>query len=144
MEDRDKFQEDKDWHTGEYFLEREMGSIFWEWPEGSRCLFWRCIRGFRKSNRDGQKQWQVGLWPRFQKSQKSARDTEVGKKDQNKLAKVLRKGYFRAGDVRSLTQYFYVPNLEYIRIVYNGKMSGLNGAIWNPNFALPMVASTLR
>ena len=30
------------------------------------------------------------------------------------------------------------------RMVYNGTSSGLNGALWDPNFVLPTVASMLR
>ena len=65
-------------------------------------------------------------------------------KEQNNLAKVLWIGYVRAGEVSSLTNYFCVPKGEDIRMVYNGTSSGLNGALWDPNFVLPTVASMLR
>ena len=59
------------------------------------------------------------------------------------LAKSRRQGYVRTGDVNILNHYFYVSKEYDIRMVYNGMLSGLNPYLWDPNFALPTVASNL-
>jgi hypothetical protein len=55
-----------------------------------------------------------------------------------KLEAVRAKGYIAEGDVRSLTSYFAVPKgSDDIRMVYDATASGLNDALWAPNFWLP-------
>ena len=68
-----------------------------------------------------------------------------------KLAKVLRLGYIKVGPVvRSLTNYFAVPkvvldgNVVDVRMVYDGTKSGLNDALWSPNFCLPTIDTVLQ
>jgi hypothetical protein len=55
------------------------------------------------------------------------------------------KGYIRPGKVKSLTGYFGVPKgLADIRMVFDASRSGLNDALWSPNFDLPTVETLLR
>ena len=45
----------------------------------------------------------------------------------------------------NLTQYFTVPKGDGdVRMVFNGKKSGLTGALWAPSFWLPNAVSMLR
>ena len=86
----------------------------------------------------------MGPWHWFLQPQRVERDGEVTEKECTKLEKLIRRGYVRMGEVKSLTNYFSVKNVEDIRMVYNGKYSGLNSSIWEPNFYLPTVGSTIR
>lgn len=64
---------------------------------------------------------------------------------QNKIQKVIDRGYVRPGFVWSLTGYFAVPKAETdIRVVYDATKCGLNDAVWAQNFFLPTVDSILR
>jgi hypothetical protein len=54
-----------------------------------------------------------------------------------KLKTVIDRGYLVNGHVKSLIQYFDVPNADDIHIVYNGCTRGLNTIMWAPNFWLP-------
>jgi len=61
-----------------------------------------------------------------------------------KVLKVCAKGYISDGQVNSPTGYFRVPKgLDDIRMVYDGMRSGLNTALWAPNFGLPTVDTFL-
>ena len=64
----------------------------------------------------------------------------------DKLSKVIGRGYFDQNlPVESLTDFFDVPKGPTdIRMVYNGTSSGLNDALWAPNFWLPTAKSSLR
>ena len=64
---------------------------------------------------------------------------------QNKVVPVRLKNYIETGQVDSQIHYFYVPNGPHdIHMVYNGTSSGLNNAVWAPNFGLPFVKHTIR
>ena len=60
------------------------------------------------------------------------------------MAKVCRRVYVSVGEVRSLTNYLYIPKGKDIGMVYNGTSSGLNKALRTPHFSLTTVAFTLR
>ena len=62
-----------------------------------------------------------------------------------KLDKVRSRYYIRPGPVRSLVPTFHVPKGEEdVRMVYNGRASGLNSALWSPHFGLPTMRHSLR
>ena len=46
--------------------------------------------------------------------------------------------------MKSLEYYVSVTKGRDIRLVYNGTLSGLDDALWDPHFAIPTVTSTLR
>ena len=60
------------------------------------------------------------------------------------MAKVCRRVYVSVGEVRSLTNYLYIPKGEDIGMVYNGTSSGLNKALRTPHFDLLTMVFTLR
>lgn len=63
---------------------------------------------------------------------------------EDKIKKVVERGYIVPGYVKSLTSFFAVPKGEGdIRVVYDATRSGLNDAIWTPNFFLPTMSSVL-
>ena len=80
LHNRRDLLKNKDWEAGVDCLEWAMGSLWWEWSFGYRFFFWRWQREFRISIRDGQKQWQVGPWPRFLQPQGLERDDKVAEK----------------------------------------------------------------
>ena len=92
---------------------------------GYRWFLWMWPSEFFSITRDGQKKWQVGTWPRFLQPQRVERDKKVAKKECIKLAKVRRRGYVKMGEVKISTHYFLVSKGKEIRIMYNGKPSGL-------------------
>ena len=92
---------------------------------------------------EGQKQWQVGPWPRFLQPRIVVREYSLAAKESSKLAKVRRRGYFIMGDVNSLTRYSSVPQGEDTRMDFNGNSSGLNTLLWDPHFVLPTVRSNI-
>ena len=65
-------------------------------------------------------------------------------KEYTKLATVRRIVYVRMGDLKILTHYFLMPKVEYIRMVYNNTLSGINPSLWAPHFDLPTARSTLQ
>ena len=86
----------------------------------------------------------MGTLPRNRKSQRPPKAEDLNKVVA-KIAKVITRGYIEEGDLASLTDYFAVAKgLADIRIVYNGSSSGLNAALWAPNFWLPTPSTCLR
>ena len=65
-----------------------------------------------------------------------------------KFLKILKRGYVTTpetfNEIKSVIDYFYVPNAKDIRPVYNGASCGINEALWSPNFWLPIAKSALR
>ena len=107
----------KDWREGGDCLEQTIGSTWWEWMEGSRSLFWRWPKEFWWDIRDVQNQWKVGPWTFSLQPQRVAREDRVASKEYLKLAKDIRRGYVRVGDVKILTNYFSLLKGEDIRMV---------------------------
>jgi hypothetical protein len=135
-----------DFEVGLDAIKRATGATFWEWDNGSTLFFWRWPAEYRRAMRDGfevcfrdsdlPKHWGRQSWP-----------VEAKAKDQlkEKLLKVIKKGYIRKGQVHSLTGFFAVPKgTEDIRVVYDATKSGLNAAIWSPNFYLPTATTVLN
>ena len=64
-------------------------------------------------------------------------DPQVRRQVAGKLNGMLQCGYLELGKVKSQLHYFAVPKGDKdIRVVYDGTLSGLNGALWAPNFYL--------
>jgi hypothetical protein len=61
-----------------------------------------------------------------------------------KLKTIIDRGYLTFGSVKSLIQFFDVPNADDIRLVYNGQSCGLNKSTCAPNFWLPNTRTALR
>ena len=58
--------------------------------------------------------------------------------------KVRSRRYISRGTVISLKAFFYVPKGEDdTRLVYDLTASGLNGALWDPTFWMPLVENVL-
>ena len=79
-----------------------MGIIWQECLEGSICFFLRWPKLLWVDIRYYQKQWQVIPWPSFIRPQTVARDDNVDAKESGKLSKVIRRGYVRVVEVKSL------------------------------------------
>ena len=62
-----------------------------------------------------------------------------------KVEKVRNRMYIDPGTVISLSHIFHVRKvLNDIQMLYNGTSCGLNLALWEPHFGLPIVRHTLR
>lgn len=136
----------KDYDVGIDAIRRALGASFWEWDDGSTILFWRWPDTHRQELRDGLKVWfrRVDL-PKFWGKQKWPDDKTQGDQLKDKLTKVVNRRYIVPGFVKSLTSFFAVPKgTDDIRIVYDATKSGLNNAIWTPNFCLPTMVSVLN
>jgi hypothetical protein len=136
----------KDYEVGMDAIERALGASFWEWDEGSTVFFWRWTAEHKKEIRDGLRVWfrrseLPGYWGR----QRWPQDELQREQLQNKICKVVRRRYVSEGFVKSLTGFFAVPKgVGDIRVVYDATKSGLNEAIWAPNFFLPTISSVLN
>jgi len=118
---------------------------WWDWGGGSRIFFWRWPSAHRESMRKGHPVWVKGDLPKCKRPQPAEKDPSVRDMVRTKLSNVRDKGYIKPGRVVSLTGYFAVPKgVADIRMVYDASRSGLNEALWSPNFGLPTIESLLR
>lgn len=135
---------EKDIKIGLEGLRRIIYGSWWEWDNGSTLYFWRWPAMIRNQVRDGVKVFIEGKLPSYRKRQLVTSDPakllQVGKK----VEKVVKRGYLQEGHIKSLINFFDVPKGEAdIRLVYDGTKSGLNDAVWAPNFFLCSVDSAL-
>ena len=69
----------------------------------------------------------------------------VKEKFKKKLFKSRNRGYIRCGLVKSLLNIFNVPKgSDDIQVVNDATKSGLNQAVWVPNFFLPTVITLAK
>lgn len=135
-----------DFEVGMDVVKLATGASFWEWDNGSTLFFWRWPVEYRRAMRDGFEvcfreselptYWGKQSWPQEPKARDQLKE---------KVLKVIKKGYIKKGQVQSLTGFFAVPKgTEDIRVVYDATKSGLNAAIWSPNFYLPTATTVLN
>ena len=88
----------------------------------------------------------VSEQPRCQDRQHPERDADSKRLMEEKLQKVVNRGYLDNDQVVvSLTSFFSVPKGDSdIRMVYDGTKCGLNGSVWVPRFYMPTLTSHLR
>ena len=131
-----------DFEAGRECVRRGARSSFWNWEDGSRLIFWRWPKRWRKLIRDGQPHRLMGTLPRFTRAQSAPKNQRVVPE---KLLKLRRRQYIEVGHVTSLTHFFDVPKGEEdVRMVFNGTSSGLNRVLYAPRFTLPTVEHLLR
>ena len=127
-------------------LSQLLSASWWEWDNGSSLVFWRW------NGPDQQRHAYLGQpihvmddLPHNHRAQRAPADDSI-QRVAEKLSKVISRGYFDQGQpIESLTDYFDVPKGPTdIRMVYNGTSSGLNDALWAPNFWLPTAEASLR
>jgi hypothetical protein len=134
-----------DYDVGIDAIHRGLAASFWEWDEGSTVFFWRWPVEVRKELRDGLKVWYrdrdlPSYWGRQRWPEDEIQRTQL----REKISKVISREYIVPGYVNSLTGFFAVPKgIDDIRVVYDATKSGLNDAIWTPNFFLPTATSVL-
>ena len=125
---------------GTRVLSQIMKSSWWEWKNGSSLVFWRWNgREQQLSARDGMAIFVAESLPRDTKGSKPPRIPVTDLKCvATKVDAMLQRGYLEEGSVLSRVHYFAVPKGEDdIRVVFDGTSSGLNEALWAPNFYLP-------
>ena len=63
-----------------------------------------------------------------------------------KVNKGVAKNYIEHGEVHSSTQFFFLPKTggAGIRMVYNGKYSGINDILWARHLSLPILSKHTR
>ena len=95
--------------------------------------------------RDGMMVYFVSEEPRYMEKQPPDRDPATKKLIEEKLQKVIDRGYLENSQiVVSLTSFFSVLKGESdIRMVYDGTKCGLNGSVWVPRFYMPTLTSHL-
>jgi hypothetical protein len=86
----------------------------------------------------------IARQPRYRAAQRDHKNSEEKKNIQEKLAKVRSRRYIEPDFVKSLTTFHGVPKLDDIRMVYDASISGLNDAVWVPQFVLPTINTHLR
>ena len=136
----------KDLKAGLDCVERAARSDWWNWSDGSRIMFWRWPRRYRRSVRDGTPLFiHPNLLPKFWQRQSWPSDSKARSNLKDKVSVPRGRRYITRGYVRSLTGFFAVPKGDNdVRIVYDASKCGLNDALWCPNFFLPTIDSVLR
>ena len=130
--------------VGRDVIHRCCESTFWEWEGGSRLIFWRWGKSFKKEARDGTPIFVSGTLPKYIKRQQWPSSVEERRAITKKLHKVQKRGYVSEGHVVSLTNYFCVPKgNDDIRMVYDATKCGLNEAVEAPNFFMPTTNTSL-
>ena len=134
----------KDLDVGLDGLRRVLNGTWWEWNQGSTLFFWRWPIAIRKAARDGVPVFVEGKLPRYRRKQRLPSAPYMKERMIEKLKKVTQRKYLENGSVLSLINCFAVPKgQEDIRLVYDGTKSGLNSAVWAPNFFMPSPDSAL-
>ena len=75
------------------------------------------------------------------------KDEELKAKIKEKLQKVIEKGYIEITDIQMVESIMYMFDVvkgDDMCIVYDGSKSGLNNALWAPQFALPTINRMTR
>ncbi len=128
-----------DLNRGADAISRANKASFWSWDDGSTLFFWRWQPEYILEARDGVPNYIY--WdkiPNNLKPQSLQKDPLVLAHESSKLHKVVDRRYLCEGPIRNLTNYFSIPKGEGdIRMVYDATRSGLNDALWAPNFWLP-------
>jgi hypothetical protein len=135
-----------DYKVGMDAIHRALASTFWEWEDGSTVMFWRWPREVRNELRDGLRVWYRDRdLPSYWGRQRWPENSKQREQLKEKITKVISRRYITSGYVKSLTSFFSVPKgTEDVRVVYDATKSGLNAAIWSPNFFLPTASSVLN
>jgi hypothetical protein len=137
---------ERDYDVGMDAIHRASRASFWDWDDGSTLFFWRWPKELHESLRDGMPVWfrkqdLPSYWGRQRWPMKDVERSQL----REKIGKVLNRRYVSSGFVSSLTGFFAVPKgTEDIRVVYDATKSGLNDAIWAPNFFLPTIDSVVN
>ena len=135
----------KDFRSGMDAIRRALGANFWEWSEGSTLFFWRWPREYRRAIRDGLEVFIDGELPDYWSRQRWPQDPAEKEQLKEKIRKVIQREYIRTGFALSLTGFFAVAKGDGdIRVVYDASKSGLNEAIWAPNFPMPTASTVLQ
>jgi len=125
----------RDYNSGIDAIHRATSGSFWEWTHGSTLFFWRWPEEYRKAIRDGLEVFVSGELPGYWSSQRWPKDPKEARQLREKVKKAIRRAYITKGFVQSLIVFFAVEKGDGdIRIVYDATKSGLNEAIWAPNF----------
>ena len=137
---------ERDQIAGLEAINKAKSSSFWEWDDGSFPFFWRWQPEVQKDLRDGTKLWVQGELPSNTNfKQNVPKVKEIFEKMKNKMRKIRGRGYIAPSWVRSLSSFFEVPKGDDdIRMVFDMSASGLNDALWVPNFWMPSVHNVLN
>ena len=121
-------------------LVQTLESTWWEWSRGSSLFFWRWNGTEQvRAARDGMEIFVGSTLPQGRKSKSKMRFTPSAiELVAGKLDVMLHRSYLEEGFVESKVHFFGVPKGDDdIRVVFDGTSSGLNDALWCPNFYLP-------
>ena len=128
-------------------LDHASRASWWDWDAGSSPFFWRMPDlGWMTEMRDGVAPMWIGPPPAYRRRQQVNPNEESKALEKKKLTKVRKRRYIApTPGIKSLTSFFSVPKGEDdIQMVYDGKKSGLNAALFAPWFGLGNVNAMLR
>ena len=133
--------------AGKSAITKAEQALFWEWDLGSALFFWRWPEHYQDMACKGIAPMFDSDPPCSKDKQPKYRNEAIREKVQEKLDKVVAKGYIELIDIKfmdSIMYIFHVAKGDDIRMVYNGSKLGLNAAIYAPWFALPTTKSMTR
>jgi hypothetical protein len=121
---------------------RQIGGIG---KGGHASFFWRWPSTHSHTAHDGYPAYVMGLLPRNIQPQLKKTNCNLRGMIKAKLNTLRSKEYIAQCHVESLTRFFAVPKgVSGIRMVYDATQSGLNEALWSPNFQLPTMDTLAR
>jgi hypothetical protein len=115
-------------------------STWWEWTNGSSLLFWQWSGAEQiQAACDGRCIYVLGSPSCVKRGKPVQFDPLFKSLVTAKVPTMVDHTYLEHESASSLLNYFAVPKGDSdIRVVYDGTLSGLNNALWCPNFFLPM------
>ena len=119
---------------------------FFSWSRGSKLFFWRWSPETRTFAQTGHPTYQCGPLPVIKRQAQKPKPL-VYPLLLAKLSNFITRGYFSfppPEEVQSYIDVFEVAKGSDIRPVFNGKSSGINDAVWAPNFQLPTATSMVN
>ena len=132
-------------------LWRTSLNSWFEYPGGSRLLYWRFPTKYQRQAKDGVPIYFIEDGPTSMRAQMNMSPEETAVL-REKILKVIQKRYLVVPDekLKSVISYFGVPKgvidgiIQDWRIVYHAGANGLNDKVWAPSFWLPGVNSLIR
>ena len=117
---------------------------WWEFEDVLAPFFWIWPVGYLVQSREGVIPWIKEAPPIWMIPQRQENDPSASLKVDNKMIKLVARGYITEGVILSLKSFFSVPKgTDDIRMVFNVTVSGLNDSLWDPNLILPSMGSFL-
>ena len=115
-----------------------------EWENVSAPLFWRWHVGYLIQDWYGVGPWIKEALPIYTGNQRRENNPSVSIKVNDKMSKLVSRGYIIEVVILALASLLYVPKGTYdIRMEFDATVSRINDSLWASNFIFPSMGSLL-